>query len=100
MPWKCSVIPITFCKPLRSASLRSEVRRRSGRLSSFCIAFAASNEFGEVRVNEVAVIERIASVRRGRRLEYFTIAWNTIEGLVAVVTGAVAGNFAGGVRNR
>jgi divalent metal cation (Fe/Co/Zn/Cd) transporter len=44
-------------------------------------------------VNEGAVIERIASVRRGRRLEYFTIAWNTIEGLVAVVTGVIAGSI-------
>lgn len=44
-------------------------------------------------MNEGAVIERIASVRRGRRLEYFTIAWNTIEGLVAVVTGVIAGSI-------
>jgi len=29
--------------------------------------------------------------RRGKRLEYFTIAWNTLEGLVAVVAGAFAG---------
>jgi divalent metal cation (Fe/Co/Zn/Cd) transporter len=31
-------------------------------------------------------------VRRGRRLEYFTIGWNTLEGLVAVIAGAVAGS--------
>jgi len=30
---------------------------------------------------------------RGRRLEYFTIAWNTLEGLVAVVAGALAGSI-------
>ena len=46
-----------------------------------------------LRVNEVAIVERNVSVRRGRRLEYFTIAWNTIEGLVAVVTGAIAGSI-------
>jgi divalent metal cation (Fe/Co/Zn/Cd) transporter len=31
--------------------------------------------------------------RRGRRLEYFTILWNTLEGIVAVVSGAVAGSI-------
>jgi divalent metal cation (Fe/Co/Zn/Cd) transporter len=30
---------------------------------------------------------------RGRRLEYFTIAWNTAEGLVAVAAGAAAGSI-------
>jgi len=29
----------------------------------------------------------------GRRLEYFTIAWSTIEGAVAVVSGMVAGSI-------
>jgi divalent metal cation (Fe/Co/Zn/Cd) transporter len=31
-------------------------------------------------------------VRRVRRLEYFTIGWNTLEGLVGVVAGAAAGS--------
>src|SRR3954466_5695502 len=30
---------------------------------------------------------------RGKRLEYFTIGWNTLEGLVAVVAGALAGSI-------
>ncbi len=38
------------------------------------------------------ILERPVVVRRGRRLEYFTIAWNTLEGLVAVIAGAVAGS--------
>jgi len=42
---------------------------------------------------DIAVLERTAVVRRGRRLEYFTIAWNTLEGLVAVVAGAIAGSI-------
>src|SRR6266699_796864 len=42
---------------------------------------------------EIAVLERTAVVRHGRRLEYFTIAWNAIEGLVAVVAGAIAGSI-------
>ncbi len=41
---------------------------------------------------ETAVLERAIAVRYGRRLEYFTIGWNTIEGLVAVIAGAVAGS--------
>jgi len=39
------------------------------------------------------VLERRAFVKRGRRLEYFTIAWNALEGLVAVVTGSIAGSI-------
>jgi divalent metal cation (Fe/Co/Zn/Cd) transporter len=42
---------------------------------------------------ETIILGRDAVVRRGRRLEYFTIAWNTVEGLVAVVTGAMAGSI-------
>ena len=30
---------------------------------------------------------------RGKRLEYFTIAWNSLEGLVAVIAGAMAGSI-------
>ena len=30
---------------------------------------------------------------RGKRLEYFTIAWNSLEGLVAVIAGAIAGSI-------
>ena len=39
-------------------------------------------------------IERSKLVTRGRRLEYITIAWNTLEGLVAVIAGIVAGSVA------
>jgi len=41
----------------------------------------------------VDTLGRPAAVLRGRRLEYFTIAWNTLEGLVAVVAGIVAGSI-------
>jgi len=43
-------------------------------------------------MTETTILERPVVVRRGRRLEYFTIAWNTLEGLVAVIAGAVAGS--------
>jgi divalent metal cation (Fe/Co/Zn/Cd) transporter len=42
---------------------------------------------------ETAILERTVVVRRGRKLEYFTIAWNALEGLVAVVAGAIAGSI-------
>src|SRR4051794_12063998 len=37
--------------------------------------------------------ERRPLAARGRRLEYFTIAWNTAEGLIAVLAGSVAGSI-------
>lgn len=44
-------------------------------------------------MTDAAIVERAAIVRRGRRLEYFTIVWNLLEGLVAVVAGAMAGSI-------
>jgi divalent metal cation (Fe/Co/Zn/Cd) transporter len=44
-------------------------------------------------VSESVILERAPIVRRGRKLEYFTIAWNTVEGLVAVIAGAFAGSI-------
>src|SRR5215831_4233101 len=42
---------------------------------------------------EYTVLDRATIVRRGRRLEYFTIAWNAVEGLVAILAGLVAGSI-------
>jgi len=39
------------------------------------------------------VVNRQAIAYRGRKLEYFTIAWNTLEGIVGVVAGAMAGSI-------
>ena len=39
-------------------------------------------------------IERSKLVTRGRRLEYFTIAYNSLEGFIAVVAGLMAGSIA------
>src|SRR6266851_7057723 len=41
----------------------------------------------------IDTLERSAMVLRGQGLEYFTIAWNTLEGLIAVVAGAIAGSI-------
>jgi divalent metal cation (Fe/Co/Zn/Cd) transporter len=38
-------------------------------------------------------IARQAIAHRGRRLEYFTIVWNFLEGLVAIAAGAVSGSI-------
>jgi len=38
-------------------------------------------------------IARRAVAHRGRRLEYFTIAWNTLEGLIGVGAGLLAGSI-------
>jgi divalent metal cation (Fe/Co/Zn/Cd) transporter len=37
-------------------------------------------------------VERSALVRHGQRLEYFTIAWNSLEGIIGVVAGVLAGS--------
>lgn len=43
-------------------------------------------------VNEFAQSRRTIA-QRGKRLEYFTIVWNTLEGLVAISAGTVAGSI-------
>lgn len=37
---------------------------------------------------------REISVRRGRRLEYFTLAWNSLEALASLISGFLAGSVA------
>lgn len=39
------------------------------------------------------MLDRTPIVRRGRKLEYFSIAWNALEGLVAVGAGVIAGSI-------
>jgi len=43
-------------------------------------------------MSDTQTADRHTSVCRGRRLEYFTIGWNVLEGIVAVVAGAIAGS--------
>jgi len=42
---------------------------------------------------EAATTNRPESVRRGRQLEYFTIGYNSAEGLVSIVAGIMAGSI-------
>jgi len=44
-------------------------------------------------MGQSAVLDRISVVRWGRRLEYFTVIWNALEGLVAVGAGVLAGSI-------
>jgi divalent metal cation (Fe/Co/Zn/Cd) transporter len=39
------------------------------------------------------MFDRARLARRGRRLEYFTIGWNSLEGLIAIGAGVVAGSI-------
>src|SRR6185369_6935956 len=43
---------------------------------------------------QIAAGDRASLVRRGRRLEYFTIVYNSLEGLIALVAGLMAGSIA------
>jgi divalent metal cation (Fe/Co/Zn/Cd) transporter len=44
-------------------------------------------------MTESEVLERRTIVQRGRRLEYFTIAWNSLEGLIAITAGVFASSI-------
>ena len=37
--------------------------------------------------------DRTALVQRGKRLQYFTIVWNSLEALVALISGLIAGSI-------
>lgn len=39
-------------------------------------------------------VERAETVIRGKRLEYFTIVWNSLKGLIAIISGFLAGSVA------
>lgn len=41
-----------------------------------------------------ATMDRALLVKRGQRLEYFTIAYNSLEGLIGIAAGLVAGSIA------
>jgi len=45
--------------------------------------------FGILSAMDESAVHRQAIARRGRRLEYFTIVWNSLEGIIAVVAGGI-----------
>jgi divalent metal cation (Fe/Co/Zn/Cd) transporter len=46
------------------------------------------------QVVQIGGAGRAALVKRGRHLEYFTIAYNSLEGIIAIVAGLMAGSVA------
>jgi len=44
-------------------------------------------------VPDAPLTDRASIARRGRRLEYFSVGWNVLEGLVAIVAGSMAGSI-------
>jgi len=46
----------------------------------------------EMSSNAVLRESRAALVRRGKLLQYFTIGWNSLEGIAAIAAGAMAGS--------
>jgi divalent metal cation (Fe/Co/Zn/Cd) transporter len=65
---------------------------------SFRPAAGVSRSFkpldGTLQIMAELILDRPGVARRGKRLEYFTIAWNSLEGLIAVTAGAIAGSIA------
>lgn len=47
-----------------------------------------------MELTDAANLDRNFGIRRGRRLEYLTIAWNSAEAAVALVAGLLAGSIA------
>ena len=47
-----------------------------------------------MKMDGTASLDRAAMAGRGSRLEYFTIVWNSLEGVVALVAGWMAGSIA------
>jgi divalent metal cation (Fe/Co/Zn/Cd) transporter len=46
------------------------------------------------QVVQIGGANRVALVKRGRHLEYFTIAYNSLEGIIAITAGLLAGSVA------
>jgi divalent metal cation (Fe/Co/Zn/Cd) transporter len=77
-------------------SIRAKIRLLSlsnphCRYQSLCRPVSWQNR--DYVMSHSAAVDRPSVVRRGRRLEYFTISWNTVEGLVAVGAGLFAGSI-------
>ncbi len=50
------------------------------------------SEMSTAEHSPASAVPRAQLARRGQRLEYFTIAWNILEGMVAIVAGVIAGS--------
>src|SRR2546425_11500952 len=79
LPRLTTTCPISAALYVQVGSNNSRPRRR-----------CCSNAGILVLMVELA-LERHVFAQRGKRLEYFTIAWNSLEGIVAVVAGRIFG---------
>jgi divalent metal cation (Fe/Co/Zn/Cd) transporter len=77
----------------------AERRRTAGRSLLCCRlrSFRPGNDFRTPQADNesVAVVDQLNRrelVRRGERLEYFTIGYNSLEGLVSLIAGVIAGS--------
>jgi divalent metal cation (Fe/Co/Zn/Cd) transporter len=83
----------------REKALRA--RRASSKLGPLRIVALGNMQHGPSRHGSTlyprhmsdAGAGRLLVVARGKRLEYFTIGWNLMEGIAAVVAGALAGSI-------
>jgi divalent metal cation (Fe/Co/Zn/Cd) transporter len=46
-----------------------------------------------MKMDGTALTNRATTARRGRKLEYFTIVWNILEGVVAIIAGWISGSI-------
>src|SRR5689334_17164194 len=72
-------------------SQKAVTSRQSFLTSTTCDSLPGDSVYPTM--GEALIDDRADMSRRGRGLEYFTIAWNVMEGLVAVIAGMVAGSI-------
>lgn len=46
------------------------------------------------QIDQIVDVNRAQLVSKGRKLEYFTIGYNSLEGIIAIIAGVIAGSIA------
>lgn len=46
------------------------------------------------QIDQIVDVNRAQLVSKGRKLEYFTIGYNSLEGIIAIIAGGIAGSIA------
>src|SRR6516162_1718229 len=73
---------VTFCSPRKSACITSSAKAIYQRLGSTIASMTTD------------AVTRNQQLQRGILLEYLTLAWNIVEGTIAIASGAVSGSIA------